>query len=71
MSITYKQDGYDKEVYCNNAKTKLTIAKSCYGSYCVFFEDTQLREVYYLSDAKEVVEKLLAIGIGRDFANEK
>lgn len=71
MKIVLKQDGYDKVVYCNKAKTKLCIAKTTYGSYEIYFEDTKLREVYYLEDAKYIVESLLGLGIGRDYLNEK
>lgn len=71
MKITYRQNGYDKDVYCNQAKTKLTIARSCYGSFCIYFEDTKIREEYYLADAKECVEGLLKLNIGRDFEHEK
>ena len=70
MKITYKQDDYDKIVYCNKAKTKLTLSRN-YGMWYIFFENTELTCVGYLDDAKKVVEKLLNIGIGRNFAEER
>ena len=71
MKITYKQDGYDKDVYCNGAKTKLYIVKKSFGGWGVWFEHTEIRHVAYLDDAKECVEGLLKLNIGRDFAHEK
>ena len=59
-----------KRVYCNKALTKFEIAKS-YGLYDIYFEDKVITTRAYSDDAIEVVKKLLEIGIGRDYANEK
>ena len=71
MKVTFKTDGYDKMVICNGAETKLLISKSSYGSYVVYHNEEKLKEVYYLEDAKELVKKLLELGIGRDYAKER
>ncbi len=70
MTVVFKSDGDDKDIYCNRAKTKLRIVKTTYGSYQVYFEDTKLKECYYLDDAKKIVIELLKLGIGRDRLNE-
>ena len=70
--ITYKGT-YEggKEVWCNGAKTKLCIAKTCYGMYEIYFDDTVLATVAYTDDARNKVEKLLEVGIGRNYKDEK
>lgn len=70
MKITYKQVDYDKEIYCNGAKTQLVISKN-YGMFYIYLDDTKLTSRAYLGDAKAVVEELLKLGIGRNYVQEK
>lgn len=71
MKITYKQNGLDKDVWCNGAKTRLTISRTTYSFYKIFLDDTELTEGASLEDAKWKVERILNIGIGRDWRNEE
>lgn len=71
MKVTYKQNGYDKEVWCNRAKTRLTISKTTYGMWRIYIDDCQLLETAYLDDAKERTEGLLKYGVGRNYKEER
>ena len=71
MKVTYKQVGYDKEVYCNKAKTNLIIATALGGGFDIYFNDTKLKYTSYLVDAKILCESLLILGVGRNFKEEK
>ena len=71
MKITFKGT-YDegKEIYCNKAKTRLVIAKS-YDLFDIYLDGTKLRTCAYSDDAIEVVKKILELGIGRNYQEEK
>ena len=59
-----------KGVYYKGAKTKLCIAKS-YGLYDIYLDEKVITTRAYSCDAIETVIKLLEMGIGRNYKDEK